>query len=177
MPVSSKSLPSSTAARENESASLKKYRCVHTLMGATATAGSQWSYVTRQGLAGRPREPPPFVRTRTRPGFSDRGPLAGSAGCGSLWERRERRGLRGLVLEAASAQRSGSRSMFMGGGGVHPPPSISTPNSEGVDAPKVKVSPIYEPELKQDGKATTARRIKSGPSVDRGAYRPPPPPP
>lgn len=130
MPVSSKSLPSSAAARENESASLKKYRCVHTLMGATATADSQWSCVTRQGLAGRPREPPPLVGTRTPPGFSDRGPLVGSAGCGSLWERkaqqrRERRGLRGLMLEAASAQRSGSRSMFMGWGGEWcPAPSL-----------------------------------------------------
>lgn len=58
-------------------------------------------------------------------------------------------------------------------GGFLPPPNISTSNLERAHAPKVKVSPSYELEVRQDGKAISAGQIKSGPSMDHISYHPP----
>lgn len=167
MPISSKSLPSRTAARENESASLKKYRYIHTLMGATATAESQWSDATRQGRAEPPRSP--RLSSERLPAFPIAGLRRGRPGAA-----REGKGggLRGPTLEAASARRSGSRSMFAARS--QPPPSIATPKtpqSEGLPGLQARAEAGWE------GHRGKARRIRSGPSADRGACRPPPPPP
>lgn len=116
----------------------------------------------------------PCLLPEQRPGVPAEGLWWEAEGWGYQWEGEAQR--RGCVSSEVWCSRLYLfRDLFTVMGELMPPFSISIPNLEGADTPKV-VSPSYKPELRQGGKAIPAGPTQSGPSSDH-VYHPHPPPP
>lgn len=167
-------------ARENGSASLKKYQYIHTLMGTTARGRMAAELCCTLGGQVAPREPQPFVSAAS--GLSPLSVFGGGRGVGvAVVEKstvdREKR------VRSPKANALGCictvtwKLLYAYGGDFCPSPTMSIPNSGGADTPRVKVSPSYKAEPRQDGKAILAGQSKQGPSVDHVCHPDPHPHP